>query len=177
MPKKPSAYDGANSAVRVYLIKITEIMGYPLLTNEIYSDILENFEHKCAYCGESGTEENPLEMEHLFMANRFQLGLQHPGNVVPAHKKVCNSRHHTKTWNEQIENVARIKSVDKKVKEDLKQKIDKHLLDYEYPNLDDSMFVIIKNGAEELYNKVVMDIDKSIIDSLSKFRENIKSNK
>lgn len=73
--------------------------------------------------------------------------------------------------------MARIKSVDKKVKEDLKQKIDKHLLDYEYPNLDDSMFVIIKNGAEELYNKVVMDVDKSIIDSLSKFRGNIKSNK
>lgn len=97
MPKNPSAYAGANSAVRVYFIKITETMGYPLVTNEIYSDILEKFEHKCVYCGESGTEENLLEMEHLFMANRFQLGLQHPGNVVPVHKKVCNSRHHPKT--------------------------------------------------------------------------------
>ncbi|MFE4430511.1 hypothetical protein ACFRH9_26390 [Peribacillus butanolivorans] len=173
MPKNPSAYDGANSAVRVYLIKITETMGYDVVTDDIFNDIKNDFDNKCAYCGEKGTPDNPLEMEHLFMANRFQLGLQHPGNVVPAHKKLCNSRYYTKTWEEQIGKVAEAKGISQERKEELKQKISNHLRDKEYPNLEGNILKIIQKSAQELYEKVVIDIDRAILDSLSKFGEEI----
>ena len=84
--------DAANTMVRAFLTKIGEsYLNHSFNTGsgkgkEIWREIKNKFESKCAFCGK---EFNELTIEHLIMFNRKECGLHHSGNVVPSCKS-CN---------------------------------------------------------------------------------------
>lgn len=74
--------------------------GPPRLTLLEWKEILEKFNHKCAYCGEPPEEGTWLELEHLIPLTRGGLHRKH--NVVPA-CGACNKQKGAKTLDEFIE--------------------------------------------------------------------------
>lgn len=67
------------------------------LTDEEWNDILNRYNHSCAYCG---TNSEPLHQEHWIPLSRG--GNYTADNIVPACKR-CNSRKHTMTGEEFLE--------------------------------------------------------------------------
>lgn len=63
-------------------------------TNEQWRDRLEEYGHRCAYCGRHESECGKLAIEHMLPLSRG--GVDEIENVVPACKS-CNSRKHART--------------------------------------------------------------------------------
>jgi 5-methylcytosine-specific restriction endonuclease McrA len=61
---------------------------------------LEEFDHKCAYCGEPPAEGKTLEVEHMIPISRG--GAHDESNIVPACRK-CNAQKGEMTLEEWIE--------------------------------------------------------------------------
>ena len=76
--------------------------GPPRLTLMEWKEILETFNHKCAYCGEPPAEGEFLELEHLTPLGRGGEHRKH--NVVPACGP-CNKDKGTMTFDEYMEKV------------------------------------------------------------------------
>lgn len=76
--------------------------GPPRLTLLEWKERLEEFDHKCAYCGEGPKEGEWLELEHLTPLTRE--GLHRKENVVPA-CATCNKQKGTMTFEEYKEKV------------------------------------------------------------------------
>ena len=105
-----TAADAANTAVRAFLTKVGEFyLGRSFNTGSgkgkaDWERIRDKvFEGRCAYCGESASK---LQIEHLFMFNRTEYGLHHPGNVVPC-CSTCNKRERKadKTYTDWVEHL------------------------------------------------------------------------
>lgn len=67
------------------------------LSREQWENILEYFDHRCAYCGKSELEAGVLHREHVIPASRG--GGLTLSNIVPA-CPTCNSKKHDKTPSE-----------------------------------------------------------------------------
>ena len=116
MAKNPSPSDASNTAVRFLLRKAGSIHSDGKMYDttrswgkNAWEDIVSNtFSGKCAYCGKVG---QALEVEHLLMTNRTQVGIHHPGNTVPTCKP-CNKRQRKPgsqteydSWGEHLEKI------------------------------------------------------------------------
>lgn len=76
--------------------------GPPRLTLLEWKQRLDEFEHKCAYCGEPPAEGEWLELEHLTPLTRG--GFHRVENVVPA-CGTCNKQKGTMTFEEYFEEI------------------------------------------------------------------------
>lgn len=72
----------------------------PRLTLIEWKERLEEFEHRCAYCGQKPPEGEWLELEHLIPLTRG--GFHRKSNVVPACGD-CNKRKGQMTAEEYLE--------------------------------------------------------------------------
>ena len=158
--------DSANTMVRAFLTKIGEsYLNHSFNTGsgkgkEIWQNIKDKFENKCAFCGE---EFNELTIEHLIMFNRTECGLHHPGNVVPSCKS-CNKRTRDKEskkyvgWEEHLKT-----KCDSSEEFNLrKEKISSHINSENYPNLTLDEKNALKAVAESLYERISNELPKSI---------------
>ena len=155
--------DSANTAVRAFLTKIGEYYwGESFNTGskkgkKIWNDILIEFNHSCAYCGST----NKLQMEHLIMFNKTECGLHHPGNIVPVCSK-CNQSRGRKngnyvSWEKHLKNI--VLENEYVIR---KEKIEKHICKYKYPILTKKDMNAIKVIANNLYDNIKNELDKSL---------------
>lgn len=164
-----TASDAANTAVRAFLTKVGEFyLGRSFNTGSgkgkadwerIRDDV---FKGECAYCGEGG---QPIQIEHLLMFNRTEYGLHHPGNVVPC-CKACNKRERKEdksytNWLEHLEIVCERRHEKDKFTE-RKSKIEKSIVDEDYPNLDEKEMHAIRVIANSLYENIKSESSKSL---------------
>ncbi|MGB0283988.1 MAG: HNH endonuclease [Candidatus Poseidoniaceae archaeon] len=119
MASNPGPADAANTAVRAFLWQAgAEVWGSRFNVkskagSRIWDKIKQDvFDGECMYCGVKDSDTNPdgsvvkLTVEHIEMANRFQTGIHHPGNVGPACKS-CQSRKTVNNLPESWEDVVR----------------------------------------------------------------------
>ncbi|MBA7478644.1 hypothetical protein ES707_14072 [subsurface metagenome] len=161
--------DAANTAVKAFLIRVGEYYlkrQYNTGSGEagrdwqrIKDDI---FKGRCAYCGEECT--NP-QMEHLIMFNRKELGLHHPGNMVPVcepcNKRRKNTNNDYITWEEQLQRICNEKAQEDKISERC-EKILLHIKKEGYPNLSRDEKEVIRVIAESLYSNIQLEAEKSL---------------
>ncbi|MEK6448418.1 HNH endonuclease [Priestia aryabhattai] len=129
--------DAANTAVRALLTAKGETYLGEKYTkgSKMWADILDDFFYKCAYCEKELYEREEIEMEHLIMLNKEDVGLHHPGNTVPI-CKACNKRGRIKiyyTWQEHLAQ----RCSDSATRKQLEEKIKKQLAYYNYKELDE----------------------------------------
>jgi hypothetical protein len=161
--------DAANTAVRAFLTKVGEFyLGRPFNTSSgkgkvdwerIRDDV---FNGQCAYCG---VEERQLQIEHLYMFNRTEYGLHHPGNVVPC-CKVCNKRERNfdksyTTWEEHLKIVCHRQGEETLFKE-RRAKILQSMTNEGYPILDEKEQHAIRVIANSLYENIKSESNKSL---------------
>ncbi|PGW74478.1 HNH endonuclease [Bacillus thuringiensis] len=126
--------DAANTAVRALLTaKGESCLDYKFTKDtEVWKTIVNAFSNKCAYCYEE--LDKKIEMEHLNMLNKDDVGLHHPGNTVPV-CKTCNKRGRVKvyyTWREHL-----LQQCSEPIKRKLlEEKIEWQLSYYKYQELD-----------------------------------------
>ncbi|ODA33648.1 HNH endonuclease [Veronia pacifica] len=161
--------DSANTAVRALLTKVGEFyLGSSFNTasgngKKLWLKIKEqDFASRCAYCEEAS---QTLQIEHLFMFNRTEFGLHHPGNVVPCCKS-CNKRARNldKTfcnWEQHLKEVCD-KHGQKDQYEDRRQRILNHIEQYKYPKLNESEKHAIRVIANSLYENIKIESEKSL---------------
>ncbi len=161
--------DAANTAVRSFLTKIGE--HYLKRTFNTGSGTSKRdwerirdqvFQGACAYCG---TREQKLQMEHLFMFNRTEYGLHHPGNIVPC-CKTCNKREKVDgkyvNWEKQLQIICERMRCDNSAFETRHNKIKTHMDSESYPQLNDSERHAIRVIAESLYENIKLESEKSL---------------
>ena len=158
--------DSPNTMVRAFLTKI----GEPYLNHsfnngsdkgkEIWQDIKDKFENKCAFCGE---EFSKLSIEHLIMFNRTERGLHPPGNIFP-YCKSCNKRTRDKESKAYVSGEEHLKtkcysSEEFKLR---KEKISSYINseNFSYLILDEKN--ALKAVAESLYERISNILSKSI---------------
>ena len=158
--------DAANTMIRAFLTKVGEsYLGHGFNTRSGKGKIIweriknDTFQNSCAFCGDTNQK---LTIEHLVMFNRDQCGLHHPGNVVPCCSD-CNSRgQHSREeyfhWTEQLE-VKCATIVDLRLR---KQKILSHIEDENYPSLTEDEINALKAVAQNLYERVSSELQKSL---------------
>ena len=173
MAKNPSPSDAANTAVRFLLRKAGSI-DLPSMYDttrswgkEAWEDIVSNtFSGRCAYCGRVGLA---LQVEHLLMTNRTQVGLHHPGNTVPCCKS-CNQRSRKKgsrieydTWLEHLEKVCIERNEQDKF-EDRKNRIVEHMDEskYKLPLNDESAYRAVRFITEDLYTEISHNCNRAV---------------
>lgn len=86
---------------------------------QVWRLIKEHFDFQCVYCLRSDSERspsNPLTQEHLVERNRFQCGLHHPANTVPACRECNQARNPIRkeervTWRAHLARMAKIHGV------------------------------------------------------------------
>jgi hypothetical protein len=161
--------DAANTAVRSFLTKVGEYyLGRTFNTGggtskRDWERIRDHvFEGACAYCG---TSEEPLQMEHLFMFNREEYGLHHPGNIVPC-CKICNKREKVDgkyvNWEKQLQIICERMKCDHLVFVTRLHKIKMHMASEAYPQLSNSERHAIRVIAESLYENIKLESEKSL---------------
>jgi len=161
--------DAANTAVRAFLTKVGEFyLGRSFNTGsgkgkadwERIRD--EVFGGQCAYCG---SESQQLQIEHLYMFNRTEYGLHHPGNVVPC-CRACNKRELKEdksytNWEEHLKIICRRRG-EEGFFEVRRRKILKSISDEGYPNLDEKEKHAIRVIANSLYENIKSESAKSL---------------
>ena len=156
--------DSANTGVRAFLTKVgSYYLGHDFNTSSgkgeaIWKQIIKDFRDSCAYCG----SRDKLQIEHLVMFNREEYGLHHPGNTVPL-CKACNKRekdaHGTYlNWREQL----RLKAKSPTDADEKEKVIDKHIVNYNYPNFTENELHSIRVIAQSLYKNIQAECDKSL---------------
>lgn len=162
-------FDAANTAVRSFLTKVGEYyLGRTFNTRvgsakQDWERIRDQvFQGACAYCG---TKKQQLQIEHLFMLNRAEYGLHHPGNIVPCCKP-CNNREKVDgkyvVWEKQLQIICEQMECDSSVFEARRDKIKKHMSAEAYPQLNDSERHAIRVIAESLYENIKLESEKSL---------------
>jgi hypothetical protein len=161
--------DSANTAVRAFLTKVGEYyLGHSFNTasgkgKKLWDEIRYlDFHGSCAYCGEKNTL---LQVEHVFMFNRTEFGLHHPGNVIPCCKQ-CNKRerHEDKTycdWEEHLFRICKMKgeiTMFEKRKLRILHNFEKH----NYPSLSENEKHAIRVIANSLYENIKTESEKSL---------------
>ncbi|PSU31836.1 HNH endonuclease [Photobacterium lutimaris] len=162
--------DSANTAVRAFLTKVGEYyLGYSFNTGsgkgkKIWQEIREEeFQSTCAYCG---VRADKLQIEHLFMFNRAEYGLHHPGNIVPC-CSCCNKRTRLPgggytDWKQHLQQVCSTHGHEENY-EARKQKIDQHFKKYNYPDLNVNELHSIRVIANSLYENIKAESEKSLL--------------
>jgi hypothetical protein len=169
MPVYNRPADAANTAVRVFLIKVSEYyLGRAFNTTDgsaknEWAKIQDHvFHKKCAYCGEM---PETLQLEHLIMFNRDLVGLHHPGNIVPICKS-CNQRRQSKdnkyvSWEEHLEKICKERHEEDQI-EDRRQRILNHIKTEGYPKLAKNEIEMLSKVAKTLYENIQLEIEKSV---------------
>lgn len=166
-----TTFDSANTAVRAFLTKVGEYYlgrSFNISSGQAKEDwlIIKNivFNSKCAYCGQ---QTDALQMEHLFMFNKIEYGLHHPGNIVPC-CKTCNTRKKKgdksyMTWEEHLYKVCEENNM-LEYFESRRNQILKHMTEgnYKYPSLSDEEKNAIMIIADSLYENIKLEVDKSL---------------
>ena len=158
--------DAANTAVRAFLTSVGEFYyGASFNTGsgkgrQVWLKIQEEFNNSCAYCGADGK----LQIEHLVMFNRTEYGLHHPGNIVPVCRN-CNEREKDEnkqyvSWDTQLQRKSA--SHDPTVVTARRQRIEAHIVRYQYPNLTDPERKTIAVIAESLYANIKSESERSL---------------
>lgn len=161
--------DSANTAVRAFLTNVGEhYLGHSFNTGSgkgkrIWLEIKDTyFESCCAYCGE---KSHTLQIEHVFMFNRSEYGLHHPGNTVPCCKS-CNSRTRGEgntyiNWEQHLLHICKQKQ-EMHLFEPRKQKILDNFERFNYPKLNDNERHAIRVIANSLYENIKTESEKSL---------------
>jgi len=161
--------DAANTAVRSFLTKVGEYyLGRSFNTGagkgkETWLHIKETvFNNECAYCGE---QHQSLQIEHLVMFNRSEYGLHHPGNIVPC-CKTCNKRERKPdgtytNWSEHLEMVCEKNNQSGEFLR-RKEKIEQHMSEQNYPQLNAEEKHSIRVIANSLYENIKLESEKSL---------------
>ena len=164
-----TASDSANTAVRAFLTKVGEFyLGHSFNTGSgkgkgLWLSIKnEHFNSSCAYCGE---ESHQLQVEHVFMFNRTEYGLHHPGNTVPCCKS-CNTRFKNNdnmycSWEEHLMKICQKKN-ELDMFEVRKRKILDNFERFGYPKLNDKEKHAIRVIANSLYENIKTESEKSL---------------
>ncbi len=161
--------DSANTAVRAFLTKVGEYyLGHSFNTGSgkgkrLWQEIREiHFNSTCAYCGE---QNEKLQIEHLYMFNRAEYGLHHPGNIVPCCKS-CNKRERKEdktycNWEEHLKIICNRANEDDQF-EKRKQKIIDNFTKFNYPKLNENEKHSIRVIANSLYENIKTESEKSL---------------
>ena len=161
--------DSANTAIRAFLTKVGEYyLGHSVNTGRgkgkaLWLSIRDNdFNNCCAYCGE---ENEKLQIEHVFMFNRTEFGLHHPGNIVPCCKG-CNKRERLEDktycdWEQHLVKVCERRGEPEKAKV-RKQKILDNFKKHQYPKLNTNEQHAIRVIASSLYENIKTESEKSL---------------
>ncbi|ACH64414.1 hypothetical protein VFMJ11_A0672 [Aliivibrio fischeri MJ11] len=161
--------DSANTAVRAFLTRVGEhYLGHSFNTGSgkgkaIWLDIKGNhFSSCCAYCGE---KHEQLQIEHVFMFNRTEYGLHHPGNVIPCCKG-CNKRERNADksycgWESHLKLVCEKRGEESAFSE-RKQAILDNFNRYDYPDLNENEKHAIRVIAGSLYENIKTESEKSL---------------
>ena len=166
-----TSFDSANTAVRTFLTRVGEYYlgrSFNTSSGQAKKDWLkiknEIFCGQCAYCG---LKTDLLQMEHLYMFNKIEYGLHHPGNIVPC-CKLCNVRRKKNdniymTWQEQLYTIC-LENGQQHFWEERQNKILKHLNEgeYTYPKLNSKELNAIKVIADSLYENIKVEVEKSL---------------
>lgn len=101
---------------------------------------------------------------NIYMFNRTEYGLHHPGNVVPVCKS-CNERQKDKDkkyifWQSQLAMKCGGESTSTYIER--KSKIDVHIERYDYPKLTTQERHAIRVIAESLYENIKAESEKSL---------------
>ncbi|GGA77876.1 hypothetical protein GCM10011369_19740 [Neiella marina] len=162
--------DSANTAVRAFLTKVGEYyLGHSFNTGSgkgkaIWLKIRDDdFNSCCAYCGDKSEK---LQIEHVFMFNRAEYGLHHPGNIVPC-CKACNKRERLPDksyadWQQHLRIVCEARGEQDRF-EERKQKILWNFKQYDYPSLNPNEKHAIRVIANSLYENIKTESDKSLM--------------
>ncbi len=160
--------DAANTAVRAFLTQVGEhYLGSKFNTasgkgKAIWLSIRDEvFEGKCAYCG---TSSATLQIEHLMMFNRAEYGLHHPGNIVPC-CKLCNKRNKNLhgeylSWKDHLHVICEKQDALEQF-QIRKKRIEEHISNFDYPNLNDNERHAIRVIANSLYENIKAELEKS----------------
>jgi hypothetical protein len=176
----------ANIAVRWFLTEITKkdhkaifdhrgvdapeskSSGIKKFGKQEWKTIKCRFDNQCAYCRK---KPEKLTVDHLAMFNKYQGGLQHPRNVVPACAK-CNSNRRKvnkekavneyNTWDEHLKNVC--KDVDEEEHTDRRNRIICHIEQYCCKSAKSDLTVGDDSieKAELLYNSLTATIKTAV---------------
>lgn len=161
--------DAANTAVRSFLTKVGEYyLGRSFNTGSgkgksTWQQIKEQvFNNECAYCGEQRTT---LQIEHLIMFSRKEYSLHHPGNIVPC-CKTCNKRERKPdgsyaNWAEHLAMVSE-RNGQTELTEARKEKIERHMKEQKYPQLNAEEKHSIRVIANSLYENIKLEAEKSL---------------
>ena len=171
--KNPSPSDAANTAVR-YMLRKAGSLHLPSMYDttrswgkEAWDDIVSNtFAGRCAYCGRVG---QALQVEHLLMTNRTQVGIHHPGNTVPTCKP-CNTRSRKKgsqteydTWDEHLQKVCNDRN-DREMYDERRNKILHHMNESQYklPMNNDAAISAVKMMTGHLYTDIAEQCKRAV---------------
>lgn len=162
--------DAANTAVRSFLTQVGEhYLQQSFNTSsgkgkKLWESIRdEDFQSSCAYCGEHSLS---LQIEHLFMFNRTEFGLHHPGNTVPC-CKLCNKRERNEdnsytNWEEHLKKICESREEIGQF-ERRQSAITLHIKKYKYPNLSPNERHAIRVIANSLYENIKTESAKSLL--------------
>ncbi|WP_377520058.1 HNH endonuclease [Priestia megaterium] len=171
MPTNYGSSDTSNSAVRRYLTvigtyylkQLPEDIQRKFKNGQLWENIKEEFNYNCAYCGRKQGEvievlvkrkpmkkELILEREHIFMMNQEDVGLHHPGNIIPCCNP-CNNSRHKKTWIQHLEDIC---AGDIDVFQYRKEKILEQIEKYQYSSIKESELLKIRETAKKLYKEI-----------------------
>ena len=169
MAKNPSPSDASNTAVRFLLRKAGSIHLPSMYDTtrswgkDAWDDIVSNtFAGRCAYCGRVG---QALQVEHLLMTNRTQVGIHHPGNTVPCCKP-CNRRSRKPgsqteydSWEEHLEKVCNDRNEESEF-EQRRERIRHHMNESQYklPFNNESAFRAIRLASRPLAFDLISSI-------------------
>ncbi len=161
--------DAANTAVRAFLTEVGKLyLGHAFnirsgKTKEIWRQIKEDeFKETCAYCGIASKQ---LQMEHLLMFNKYEIGLHHPGNIVPCCKK-CNKRERKEKgsgfvgWEEHL----KVKCMENESTASFqarRSKINRHMKKWDYPKFSIEEEQAIHVIANSLFENVKTEFEKA----------------
>ena len=161
--------DAANTAVRAFLTKVGEYyLGSSFNTGSGKGKATwlrirdELFGGRCAYCD---VADGPLQIEHLYMFNRTEYGLHHPGNVVPCCKS-CNKRERLEDgtymdWKEHLVFICERDSTQNQIAP-RRTKIEACMIEHGYPTLDEKEQHAIRVIANSLYENIKSESSKSL---------------
>ena len=161
-----TASDAANTAVRAYLTALgAKYLGHSFDTGggkgkKLWLQIQKEFGHRCCYCD---NEVQSPTREHLNSFNKTAGGLHHPGNVVPC-CRACNRRRKNDgmevDWQTHLQDIVERDGHSITTLRERQHRIEKHIKEYEHPNLSDDEMAAICTIAESLYDAVSREVHR-----------------
>ncbi|NGY86944.1 hypothetical protein F6Y05_21490 [Bacillus megaterium] len=171
MPTNYVSSDTSNFVVKRYLAiigayylqQLPEDIQKKFKNEQLWGNIKEEFNYSCAYCGRKQGENikvlvkgQPLkkvlilEREYIFMMNQEDVGLHHPGNIIPCCNP-CNNSRGRKNWIQHLEDIC---GEDIDVFEYRKEKILEQIEKYKYSSIKENELLKIRETAKKLYKEI-----------------------